>query len=132
MKDFLYYIVKIIAKCHSMILKLNDKFEYNFSDKQLHFLVIGVIGMLLVFAIYPAFKWLAKKGHVMVITWIYVITLILVLTFAIEIGQKITGTGRMEFADIVFGMSGFILFFAIFALVREVYHTIVQLFRRKE
>lgn len=132
MKEFLYFIVKVIAKFHSIILRLNDKFEYNFSDKQLHFLVIGVLGMGLVFVIYPIFKWLAAKGHVMVITWIYVLTLILVLTFAIEIGQKITNTGAMEFADIVFGVLGFILFFAIFALVREVYHAILKLLKQSK
>ena len=36
----------------------------------------------------------------MVIAWIYVFTLIIVITFAIEIGQKVTNTGNMEFADI--------------------------------
>jgi len=131
MKEFLYFIVKIIAKFHSIILKINDKFEYNFSDKQLHFLVIGILGMGLVFVIYPLFKWLAQKGHVMIITWIYVFTLIVGLTFAIEIGQKITGTGRMEFADIVFGVLGFVLFFGIFALIREIYHAIKKMIHNK-
>ena len=36
-------------------------------------------------------------------------TLIIVITFAIEIGQKVTNTGNMEFADIVFGVVGFIV-----------------------
>ncbi len=47
----------------------------------------------------------------MVIAWIYVFTLIIVITFAIEIGQKVTNTGNMEFADIVFGVVGFIVMF---------------------
>ena len=38
-------------------------------------------------------------------------TLIIVITFAIEIGQKVTNTGNMEFADIVFGVVGFIVMF---------------------
>jgi len=33
--------------------------------------------------VYPVFKWLAKRNHVMVIAWIYVFTLIIVITFAI-------------------------------------------------
>lgn len=40
-------------------------------------------------------------------------TLIIVITFAIEIGQKVTNTGNMEFADIVFGVVGFIVMFFI-------------------
>ena len=99
MKELLYWIVEWIAKIHSHILRLNDAYEYNFTDKELHFLVIGMMGMGFIFVVYPVFKWLAKHDHVMVIAWIYVLTLIIVITFAIEIGQKVTGTGNMEFAD---------------------------------
>ena len=103
--------------------------EYNFSDKELHFLVIGILGMMFIFVVYPVFKWLAKHDHVMVIAWIYVFTLIIVITFAIEIGQKVTNTGNMEFADIVFGVVGFIVMFFIFAVIREIYKGIVSLIR---
>lgn len=102
MKEFLYGIIGIIAEIHSRILSLNDAYEYNFTDKELHFLVIGILGMAFIFVVYPLFKWLAKHDHVMVIAWIYVFTLIIVITFAIEIGQKVTNTGNMEFADIMF------------------------------
>ena len=127
MKEFLYKIVEYIAKIHTYIMGLNDKYEYNFTDKQLHFLVIGILGMAMIFVIYPLFKWLAKHGHVMVIAWIYVFTVILVITFAIEIGQKITNSGNMDFADIVFGVVGFFVMFLVFALIRSVYHGILKL-----
>lgn len=132
LKSLLYKIVEYIAYFHNLILRINDSFEYDFSDKELHFLVIGVIGMGMIFVIYPIFKWLAKHGHVMVITWIYVFTMILVLTFAIEIGQKVTDTGAMEFADIVFGIVGFILMFAIFAAIREIYHLILRFIKYRD
>lgn len=124
LKRLLYKIVECIAYFHNLILGINDSYEYGLSDKELHFLVIGIIGMGMIFLIYPVFKWLARRGHVMVITWIYVFTMILVLTFAIEIGQKVTNTGAMEFADIVFGIVGFVLMFIIFAVIREGYHLI--------
>ena len=127
LKEFLYAMIEYVAKIHNYIMGLNDKYEYDFSDKQLHFLVIGAIGMLLIFIVYPLFKWLARTGHVMVIAWIYVFTVILVITFAIEIGQKVTNTGNMEFADIVFGVVGFFVMFFIFALVRSIYHGILSL-----
>lgn len=38
----LYYTVELIAKAHNRLLSLNDSYEYNFTDKELHFLVIGV------------------------------------------------------------------------------------------
>ena len=65
----------------------------------------------------------------MVIAWIYVLTLIIVMTFAIEIGQKVTGTGNMEFADIVMGVFGFIVMFLVFSVVRGIYKLIRNLIR---
>lgn len=130
MKDFLYWIVDIIAKIHTKILTLNDNYESVLTDKQLHFIVIGILGMMLLFVIYPLFKWLSKK-HVLVIAWIYDITVIVVITFAIEIGQKITGTGAMEFGDIVFGIAGFMVMFLIFAVIRSFTLAIVHLFKEE-
>lgn len=131
MKEFLYSLVGLIAKMHHYILKLNDRFEYDFTDKELHFIVIGVLGLAMIFVVYPFFKWLAKKEHVMVIAWIYVFTLIIVITFGIEIGQKITNTGAMEFADIMFGVVGFFAMFACFAVARGVYHLICRYTKKR-
>ncbi len=131
MKTFLYWIVEMIARAHSRLLKLNDAYEYNFSDKELHFLVIGVLGMLMIFVVHPIFKWLVKNDHIMVVSWIYVFTLIIVITFAIEIGQRVTDTGVMEFADIVFGVLGFISMFLVFSVIRGFYHLILRLIRRR-
>ncbi len=130
MRRFLYFIMEVIAKCHQELLSLNDAFEYDFTDKELHFLVIGFIGMGMIFVVYPIFKWLAKKNHIMVISWIYVFTMIIVLTFAIEIGQHVTHTGNMEFADIMFGLEGFLLMFAIFIVGRGVYHFVRRMLRK--
>ena len=124
MKALLYTLIEWIAKIHSYIMRINDRYEYDFSDKELHFIVIGLLGMAFIFVVHPVFKWLAKNNHVMVISWIYVFTLILVITFAIEIGQKVTNTGAMEFADIVFGVVGFLMMFLIFAIFREIYQFI--------
>lgn len=129
MKELLYKIVEYIARIHNYLLRLNDAYEYNFTDKELHFLVIGIMGMAFIFMVYPIFKWLAKHDHVMVIAWIYVFTLIIVITFAIEIGQKVTNTGNMEFADIMMGVMGFVIMFVIFSIIREIYKGIRSLFR---
>jgi len=126
MKEYLYLAVGIVAKFHDIIIHLNDRYETNFTDKELHFLVIGLLGMGLVFGLFPVFRYLVRRNHELTITGIYVFTLIIVITFAIEIGQKITGTGNMEFADIVFGIVGFILFFLIFAVLRTIWLFIVK------
>lgn len=132
LKELLYQGVDWITGIHDRISKWNDKFETTLSDKQLHFLVIGVLGILLVLLLHPLFRHLAKTNHVMVITWIYVFTLILVITFAIEIGQRIYKKGDMEFVDIVSGVGGFVAMFAIFALIRSVILHISRAVRRRK
>lgn len=61
MTKFLYMIVGLIAKIHTFILGINDSYEYALTDKQLHFLVIGLLGIALVLVIHPVFKYLAKR-----------------------------------------------------------------------
>ena len=129
MKELLYLGVGIVAQIHNKIMQWNNAFEVNFTDKEMHFLVIGLLGMAMIFVVYPLFKYLAKRNHEMVIAWIYVFTVIVVITFAIEIGQKITNTGNMEFADIMFGLVGFIAMFLVFLAVRGVYHLLLKLIK---
>lgn len=126
MSKLLYAVVGLIAKIHSAILTWNDSCETVLSDKQLHFLVIGLIGMMMLFVIFPLFK-LLSKNHVLIIAWIYVFTVMIVLTFAIEIGQGITHTGTMDFDDIVFGLVGFMVMFLIFAAIRSIILAVVKL-----
>ena len=129
MKELLYAGVGLISKIHGMIMQLNNAFEANLSDKDLHFLVMGLFGMGMIFVIYPLFAYLAKKNRVMTIAWIYVFTVIVGLSFAIEIGQKVTHTGNMEFADIMYGLVGFLFMFLVFSLLRALYHGILRLIR---
>lgn len=132
MRDLIYRAIYLVAQIHDDILSINDQGGWYFNDKQLHFIVIGVLGMLMIFVTYPLFKFLAKYNHTMVIAWLYVFTLVLVITFAIEIGQWYSGTGRMESEDMVYGIAGFLIMFFIFALLRALYHGIRSLFRRDE
>ena len=129
MREILYACVGMISKIHNKIMQINNAYETNFTDKELHFLVIGLLGLAMIFVVYPLFKYLAKQNHVMTIAWIYVSTVIVVITFAIEIGQKITQTGQMEFADIMYGVVGFMAMFAAFCVVRMIYHGLLRLIR---
>lgn len=131
MTNLLYPIISWITRIHNKILSLNDSRELYFNDKQLHFLVIGLLGMMLIFVIYPIFKALAKRGYTMTITWIYVFSLLIVVTFAIEIGQWYTGTGAVELADVTSGLAGFLVMFLIFAVIRKIWHMIRHHFKNK-
>ena len=131
MKRFIYIAVEYAALIHDRIMTLNDGQASMLSDKQLHFLVIGLLGMLLFLLIHPLFKALIRRGHEIIVSWFYVFTVILVITFAIEIGQRISNTGTMEFFDIVYGVAGFFWMFAIYALLRAVVLLFRRLLRRK-
>ena len=122
----MYWLVRQLAKIHDILMQINDRQDIPFSDKQLHFLIIGIIGMLIIFVVYPLFKKLAETNHTMVIAWIYVFTLMVVLTFAIEIGQGYTNTGVVELADVVYGLAGFLSMFAIFSVFRMLYHLVLR------
>jgi TRAP-type uncharacterized transport system fused permease subunit len=129
MKEMIYQIIYYVARVHDQILSINDDGGYYFNDKQLHFLVIGGVGLAMIFVIYPIFKLLAKYGHTMVIAWLYVFTLVLVICFAIEIGQWYSGTGRPEAADIMCGIGGFLFMFAVFAIIRGLFLAIINLIK---
>ena len=118
MRTIVYFLVYWIAFIHDKILGINDSRSFPLTDKQLQFII------------YPIFKSLAESGHVMVVAWIYVFTVVIVLTFAIEIGQWYSGTGHMELADIAYGVLGFIFTFAVFSVIRGVYHAILRLIRK--
>lgn len=132
MENLLYGITMIIARIHGYIMQFNDQNEYYLSDKQLHFIIMGAVGMIMIFVLHPLFKWLAARGHVMVISFLYVFSAIIVIAFAIEIGQGVTGTGNMESADISAGIFGFLVMFAIFAVIRGIYHLIRNAIRKKK
>ncbi len=117
MAEILKMLVQIAARLHNYIIRVAEKLTGGISDKWLHFLVIGLVGSVLVLILYPLFKELAERKLHLITTFIYVFTLMVVLTFAIEIGQKITNTGNMEFADIVAGLTGFMCMFLVIAVL---------------
>ena len=88
----------------------------------------GISGLAMVLVIHPIFVWLAKNDHTIVITFLYVFTLMVVIAFAIEIGQRLTGTGAMEFADIVYGIAGFLAAFLVFVAARAIVRFIASAF----
>ena len=129
MRDIIFTFITWVASLHESIIGLNDSREYYLNDKQLHFWVIGIFGMVLILLVQPVFRGLAERGFTLVITWIYVFTVVLVITFAIELGQWYSGTGVMESEDIAYGVTGFLVFFFIYAVIRAMILTIWRMVR---
>ncbi len=122
MKAFLYFLVDLVAKFHDYLLHLNDSFELYFSDKQLHFLVMGAAGFFLFLVV----RWVFSKLRPNAVAWVYTLTVMGTLALAIEIGQAVTNTGNMELADVAMGMWGVIAFGAVYTLI----HYLLKAIRR--
>lgn len=126
MEKLLRWIVELLAWLHDKFMSINDGRQWGLNDKELHFVVIGVFGIGLFFAVQIVFKWLAKRS-VTAISWIYTLTVVLVITFAIEVGQRFTG-GNMEIDDIFYGVWGFFAAFAAYLTIKGIILLIRSLF----
>ena len=121
----------LMAQVHDMLMRINDGFELQLGDKDWHFIIMALVAMMLFFMVHFVFKRLAKWS-ITAVSFIYVFTVMTVFGFAIEIGQKITGTGEMDFADIVAGLYGVLMFFAVYSVYRLLILLIGWLSSRKK
>lgn len=119
MVDLLKLFANLINVCHDGIVDIFSAWGYSFSDKELHFIIIAIIGILIFFFTQIIFKWLSKYS-VTAISFIYTFTVLVVIVFVIEIQQKITNKGHMEFADIAYGLYGFLCSFGLYLFVRGI------------
>lgn len=115
MKECIVFITNIINVLHDGLIYIFYLLGFSLSDKKLHFWIIGIIGLLTFLSVYMIFKLLSKwKFSITAISFIYTLTVMLVLVFAIEIQQGITTRGNMEFDDAIAGLWGFLVFFSIY------------------
>ncbi|MEH7440155.1 hypothetical protein V7182_22155 [Neobacillus drentensis] len=129
MAGIINVIVTIVNVLHDLITSLAGSLGYDITDKDLHFWVIGFIGIFIFLFTQILFKKLAKWS-ITAISFIYTFTVLLVIVFAIEIEQKITGSGHMEFKDIVVGLYGFLLLFILYLAIRVCFIYIKKFFKK--
>lgn len=106
---WLYQAVAYIARIHDMIAAYNRALAYPYSDKEMHFIVSAAFGLLLFLLILPFFHFLTKYGRAGIMAWMLTLMTVLFVTFAIEVGQQVTGTGGLELEDIVYSIVGFLM-----------------------
>ncbi|KPU42519.1 hypothetical protein OXPF_43040 [Oxobacter pfennigii] len=113
----LKFISDMLNNMHDDIMGICSSLGLNLTDKELHFWIIGITGIIIFIIADYVFKKLSK-WNVSIISFIYTFTVLIVLVFSLEIQQKITGRGRMDFADIEAGLYGFALAFGVYILLR--------------
>ena len=124
-------IITVVTYLHTEILGLNDSYELYLSDKELHFYVVAIFGFILLVVLFPLFNFLVKRKKTLYITWIYVFTFLLAFTLLIEVGQKLSGTGDMDYMDTIAGLVGFLLVSLIVFILRWLFMFIRFLFGGK-
>jgi hypothetical protein len=117
MVEILKLIASLINDLHDKVLNIVSIAGYSLNDKQLHFIFMAFIGIGIFGVTQILFKKLAKYS-ITAISFIYTLTVMIVIVFAIEIQQKLTNRGNMEFADITYGLYGFIYVFLIYLLIK--------------
>ncbi len=125
----LKYIALVINYIHDRLLHFSGSLHFNLDDRQLHFIVIGLVGLVLFIIVNLLFRFLARYS-IEAISFIYTFTVLVVVVFAIEIEQKITGRGRMELSDIAGGLWGFIIAFFTYLLLQAAFWSIKKAYQR--
>ncbi|WP_409251772.1 hypothetical protein V1502_16910 [Bacillus sp. SCS-153A] len=117
MKEGIKALAEVVNQLHDLLIVLsNDILGLRLTDKDLHFWIMGFIGIGAFFVVFFITKWLSKLPFgITMISFIYSMTFMFVLVFAIEIQQAITNRGNMEFADAVIGLWGFLVLFLLYA-----------------
>lgn len=127
MKQLEYELAAWLAKLHSLIMRLNDPFEQQLSDRQLQILVVGILGMALFALVHPLIRWLARRGYEMAVSWLLTLILVVLLLFGVEIGQLTTATVIMDFSDLLLGVTGFLGLFFLYLLLHVLAGSIQKL-----
>ncbi|WP_077624648.1 hypothetical protein [Sediminibacillus massiliensis] len=130
MREVIFLIADIMNYAHDILM---DTFGINMTDKQLHFWIIGIIGMITFFFVYIAFKIVEKiKWSISLFAFIYTFTVMVVFVFAIELQQAVTNRGNMELADALIGLWGFLVFFMIYAAIAIAIYIIYYLIKKRK
>ena len=126
MRILLKSLAGLVNYLHDLILVVAKTLGLGLSDKDLHFWVIGALGLVVFILSDLLFRFLARWS-LSAISFIYTLTVLTVFVFAVEIEQAITGRGNMEFTDIAMGLYGFLIFAAIY----QVSKMLIRILQRK-
>ncbi|MFG6147927.1 hypothetical protein [Halobacillus sp. B23F22_1] len=120
MKEVILLLAEVVNLFHEVIWKISNELGLNLSDKELHFWVIGILGVVGLIFVDLLFHSLSKWS-ITAISFLFTFAMVLVFVFAVEIQQRITGAGNMEFADAAYSVLGFFAFCIIYLIIKGFY-----------
>ncbi|WP_173915556.1 hypothetical protein [Halobacillus sp. Marseille-Q1614] len=125
MREVILILAEIVNIFHELIWGISNSLGLNLTDKELHFWVIGIlgiIGLLFVDLVFHAIS----KWSITAISFLFTFAVVLVFVFAVEIQQRNTGAGNMEFADAAYSILGFLAFCIVYLLFKGIGSLIKQ------
>ncbi|MEE3952194.1 hypothetical protein [Peribacillus frigoritolerans] len=134
MKEIIQILAEIVNNLHDFILFfVSDTLNSNATDKDLHFWIMGIIGIIIfLFVLFLSNLIARMRFGVTILSFLYTFTVMVVLVFAIEIQQALTSRGNMEFQDAAIGLWGFIVFFMAFAVLSSLFLLVKNFFKQSK
>ncbi|WP_190258575.1 hypothetical protein [Pelotomaculum schinkii] len=129
MEKALLILVNVINYLHDFIVNIFRFLGFGLTDKDLHFWFVGIIGTAIFVLSDLIFRYVTRWS-ISVISFIYTCTVLIVVVFGLEIEQKITGRGAMEFADIVSGLWGFIAILSVFLAIKATLYLTKKFYKK--
>lgn len=119
MVEILVQVANMVNDLHDFIWALSRQLGLPFNDKDLHFWVIGLLGVFFFIFIDNLVRRLAKY-NISLVSFIFTFTILVILVLSLEVQQKIMGRGDMELQDIVSSLWGFLVLFGFYLVYRLV------------
>ncbi|CAH0313734.1 hypothetical protein SRABI80_04611 [Peribacillus frigoritolerans] len=134
MKEIIQILAEIVNNLHDFILFfVSDTLNSNATDKDLHFWIMGIIGIIIfLFVLFLSNLIARMRFGITILSFLYTFTVMVVLVFAIEIQQALTSRGNMEFQDAAIGLWGFIVFFMVFAVLSSLFLFVKNFFKQSK
>ncbi|MFS0597703.1 hypothetical protein AB1L16_13380 [Peribacillus frigoritolerans] len=134
MKEIIQILAEIVNNLHDFILFfVSDTLNSNATDKDLHFWIMGIIGIIIFLFVLLLSNLIARmRFGITILSFLYTFTVMVVLVFAIEIQQALTSRGNMEFQDAAIGLWGFIVFFMVFAVLSSIFLFVKNFFKQSK
>ncbi|MFD2444225.1 hypothetical protein ACFSO7_09610 [Bacillus sp. CGMCC 1.16607] len=131
MEQFINFMSTTLTNIHDYIILFTETVGLKISDKVLHFYILGIVGLMIFALADMLFKKLAKWS-ISFVTFTFSLTLVMIIAFVIEMEQKWTDSGNVEFMDIIFGLSGFMVILSIYLLIVSGVKLFVKNSKRKK
>ncbi|WP_163526943.1 hypothetical protein [Halobacillus ihumii] len=119
MKEVIVFLAEIVNVFHDLLLEVSQSSGWNLTDKELHFWIIGILGIIGLIFVDVLFHMIARWS-ITVISFLFTLSMVLVFVLAVEIQQKITGRGAMEFNDAAISVLGFLAFCVVYFFMKMI------------